>query len=131
MLNTAAQFEIKITLEEDFLLISASGNYSLLKANNLYKVAIDNGLSQSRSKIIIDVTAIAGFIPFFDRFHYSEFLSKYRQKQALGKVRRIAVVGKEPIVDKERFGETVAINRGTNVRVFTDMSQALIWINAK
>ena len=131
MENTAAQFEIKITLEEDFLLISASGNYSLLKANNLFIVAIDNAVSQSRSKIFIDVTDIAGFISFFDRFRYAEFLSKYTEKHALGKVRRIAVVGKEPIVDKYRFGETVAINRGTNVRVFTDMSQALIWINAK
>jgi hypothetical protein len=39
------------------------------------------------------------------------------------------VVGREPIVDKERFGETVAINRGTNVRVFTEMSEGLTWIN--
>src|SRR3954469_148653 len=108
MENTAAQFEIKITLEEDFLLISASGNYSLLKANNLFKVAIDNALSRSRSKIFIDVTDITGVIPSFDPFQYSEFLSKYTEKQALGKVRKIAVVGKEPIVDKYRFGETVA-----------------------
>ena len=129
MENRNSQFDIKITLEEEFLLISASGNYSLLKANNLFKLAIDNGLSHNKSKILIDINHITGSIPLFDRFQYAEFLSKYRTKHALGKVKRIAVVGKEPIVDKERFGETVATNRGVNVRVFTDMSEASIWIN--
>ena len=131
MENTNSQFDIKLTVEEDFLLISASGNYSLLKANNLFKLAIDNGLSHNKSKILIDVTDITGSIPFFNRFQYAEFLSKYKAKHALGKVRRIAVVGKEPIIDKERFGETVATNRGTNVRVFADIPTASIWINNK
>src|SRR5437868_15268190 len=131
MENTSSQFDIKITVEEDFLLISASGNYSLLKANNLFKLSIDNGLSYNKSKILIDVSNITGSIPFFDRFKFAEFLSSYRTKHALEKVHRIAVVGKEPIVDKERFGEKVAKNRGTNVRVFTDMTEASIWINNK
>ena len=131
MQKTNSQFDIEINAEDDFLLLSARGNYSLSKANNLCKVAIDNGLSHNKSKILIDITDITGSIPFFDRFQFSDFLYNYIRKHALGKVNRIAVVGKEPIVDKERFGETVAKNRGVNVRVFTDMSQASVWINNK
>jgi len=126
-----SHFDIKITVEEDFLLILASGKYSLTKANNLFKLAIDNGVSHSKHKILIDVTNITGAIPFLERFEFSEFLATYRINNALGKVNRIAVVGQEPIIHKEKFGETVAVNRGTNARVFTDMSKASIWLNEK
>jgi len=129
MQKTNSQFDIKITVEDDFLLVSVRGKYSLSNANNLFKLAIDNGLSHNKSKILIDTTDITGSIPFINRFQFSEVLYNYIRKYALGKVNRIAVLGKEPIVDKEKFGEIVAKNRGVNVRVFTDMSQALIWIN--
>jgi len=131
MENANSQFDIKVSVVEDILLIYASGSYSLVKANNLFKLAIDNGVSHNKSKILIDVSDLIGSIPFFDRFQYSKFLSDYRIKHALGKVNKIAVLGKEPIVHKEKFGETVAVNRGANVRVFTDMSKASIWLNTK
>jgi hypothetical protein len=129
MKNLSAEFDIATVLKDDMIEMSASGEYSLVKANHLFKTAIDNVLFHLRSKILIDVKGVTGHIPFSDRFQFADSLSKYRETHALGKVGKIAVVGKEPIVDKDRFGETVAINRGTNVRVFTDMSEALRWIN--
>ena len=131
MQKTNSQFDIEINVEDDFLLISARGNYSLSNANNLLKLAIDNVLSHNKSKILIDITDITGSIPFFNRFQFSKFLYNYIREHALGKVNRIAVVGKEPTVDQEKFGEIVAKNRGVNVRVFTDRSEASIWINNK
>lgn len=131
MENTNSQFDIKISVEGDLLLIYASGSYSLIKANNLFKLAIDTGVSHNKSKILIDVTNLTGAIPFFDRFQYSKFLSNYQTGHTLGKSMKIAVLGKEPIVDKEKFGETVALNRGADVGVFTEMSKASIWLNNK
>jgi hypothetical protein len=131
MENTDSLFDIKISVQNDFLLIFAGGNYSLLKAKNLFKLAIDNALLHNKSKILIDVTDVVGNISFIDRFEYSEFLAKYRAEHALTKVNRIAVVGQEPIVHKNKFGETIAVNRGTDVRVFTDMGKASIWLNKK
>ena len=128
--NPDFQFDVETRVEENFLVIYTTGNYSLSKANNLFRLAIDHSLLHNKSKILIDVTSITGSIPFFDRFDYAEFLSDYKIKHALGKIHRIAVVGKEPIVDNRRFGETVAINRGINVQVFTDMPMALTWINS-
>jgi hypothetical protein len=131
MENSDSQFDIKITIKEDFILISGNGNYSFLKAKDLFKLAIDKALIHDKSKVLIDVTNITGIIPFFDRFQYSEFLASYRGEHALTKVHKIAVVGKEPIVHKDKFGETVAVNRGAYVRVFTDMSKASIWLNTE
>ena len=128
-METDTEFDIKITVGEDLLSLCVNGNYSLVKANNLFKLAIDNAVSYNKSKILIDVTNITGSIPFLDRFRYSEFLATYRINNALGKVSSIAVVGQEPIVHGGKFGETVAVNRGTNARVFTNMSDAFIWLN--
>src|SRR4051812_969933 len=98
MENTDSHFDIKITIEEDFILIIASGYYSLIKAINLFKLSVDNALLHNKSKILIDVTNITGTISLPDRFQYSEFFANYIMKNALLKIKRIAVVGKEPIV---------------------------------
>jgi hypothetical protein len=44
---------------------------------------------------------------------------------------RLAVLGNEPIIDPNRFGEIVATNRGANVKVFTDDPMALEWLLAR
>jgi hypothetical protein len=41
---------------------------------------------------------------------------------------RVAFVASEAFVDPRRFGESVARNRGLNLRVFTDMNEALGWL---
>ena len=128
MEQTNTQFDLIITAEENFLSVTARGKYSLLKANNLFKTAIDECIKHNKNKIFIDVTDIDGSIPFIERLEFSEFLANYRINNALGKVNSIAVLGHEPVVHKERFGETVAVNRGVNVRVFTDSTQASIWL---
>ena len=40
----------------------------------------------------------------------------------------IALVGPESMVDARRFGESVARNRGLNLRVFTDLDEAMAWL---
>jgi len=40
----------------------------------------------------------------------------------------IALAAHIPIVDHERFGETVARNRGANGKVFTDLEEAKAWL---
>jgi hypothetical protein len=39
----------------------------------------------------------------------------------------VGLVGKEPIIDPQRFGETVAINRGAHCKVFTNLKDGLDW----
>ena len=128
MENTDLHFGITTTVEEDFVYLVATGDYSPIKADHLFSYSVENALLHKRAKILIDVTRITGNIPFFDRFEYSAFLAKYVREFASTKVGRIAVVGVEPIVDKNKFGETVAINRGANAQVFTDMDNAYAWL---
>jgi len=41
---------------------------------------------------------------------------------------RVALVGNEPLIHPERFGEIVARNRGADARAFTDEAEALRWL---
>ena len=131
MKKTNKEFDTTITLEKDILLVNADGSYSLDKAKNLFKKSIDSALLHNKAKIVIDVTNVTGDIPFLDRFDFSAFLANYTHEHAMDKVERIAVTGHEPIVHNERFGELVAVNRGLNLKVFTSMKEAVIWLNKK
>ncbi|MDB5203314.1 MAG: hypothetical protein JWQ27_2723 [Ferruginibacter sp.] len=120
--------DIHVSELEDYLLVAASGHYSLDHANDLFKQAIDNGVRYKKRRILIDVALVSGSIPLMDRFYFSEFLASYRITHASGIVDSIAVFGLAGTIHQEKFGETVAVNRGTNVRVFTDYTAAVDWL---
>ena len=129
MEETDLHFDVQTIIEEELIQLVSSGNYSLSKANNLFKLAIDHCLLHQKTKVLIDVSNVTGSIPFLDRFKYAEYLADYRADHAMKKIIRVAVIGQEPIVHKDKFGETVAVNRGANVRVFTNMSEASMWLS--
>ena len=54
-----------------------------------------------------------------------------RRRQRSNPRIRLAVLGNEPMVHPERFGEIVATNRGAVMRVFTDEALALEWLLGK
>jgi hypothetical protein len=63
-----------------------------------------------------------------ERFEMSEFLVGYTKEQNFKNIGQIAVIGNEPQIDKDRFGETVAVNRGLNIKAFTNWSDAIKWL---
>ena len=71
--------------------------------------------------------AITGRIPtILDRFEMGVRIAKH-YLESDPRI-RLAVVGHEPMIHPERFGELVARNRGADARVFTDEAQALDWL---
>lgn len=129
MENTDANFNVETVEGANFITLIAGGIYSLERAIHLCKLSIDSCLLYNKKKILVDITKVTGNVPFFERFQYAEALAQYKAKHALTEVSKIALLGKEPLVDKKRFGETVAVNRGVNIKVFTELNDALIWLN--
>jgi SOS response regulatory protein OraA/RecX len=41
---------------------------------------------------------------------------------------QVAVYGRRPLIDPERFAETVAVNRGAKVKVSEQLDEALAWL---
>lgn len=128
MYNSEQQYTISVNSDQHYLLVTVEGWYSLSNTIAFFKTAIDHTLLHEKKSLLIDVNNITGTIPLTDRFKFSESITGYFIEFALGKIHRVAIVGQEPIIDHDRFGETVARNRGLNVYVFTDLQQAIQWL---
>ena len=64
-----------------------------------------------------------------DRFYLGSSFAAIQQGKE--KIVAMVVVGEEPLIDRERFGEIVATNRGAVGKVFTDDSEAVTWLESK
>lgn len=114
-------------LHPDYLEIACSGVYSRAETHRVGREAYrDAGLAQ-RDTLLIDVRQVAGRIPtILDRFEMGLRMAQhYRESDPRI---RLAVLGHEPMIHPERFGELVARNRGADARVFTDEAEALAWV---
>ena len=82
----------------------------------------------------MDVFGLHGNPRFMERFTLATvFTAKYLKARMSKEVPSclFAVVGSHPLVDLKKFEETVAKNRGTPVKTFTDMKEALMWLGVE
>ena len=90
------------------------------------RVAIDDG----RKAVLIDLRDLEGApLTTIERYEQGVRVAEVQQRVGLGIL--IAVVGHESLVDPERFGETVSKNRGGFGAVFTDIDEAVNWIEGE
>ena len=82
-------------------------------------------------KVLVDARNVKGKPGDFERFCYGEFAAKeaMRLVREHGIASRFAYVLKEPLRDPRRFAETVAVNRGMNVKVFETPEDAFQWLD--
>ena len=68
----------------------------------------------------------------FERFFYGAFAAQETMRIVKDHdiAPQFAYVIKEPLRDVERFGETVAVNRGMNVRTFERLEEAFEWLES-
>lgn len=83
------------------------------------------GLIQShRAKAaLIDMRRVPGEATFMDRYELGQ-----QAGHLLPRI-PVAVLLREPMADPQRIGETVARNRGANIKVFTDPANAKAWFD--
>ena len=66
-----------------------------------------------------------------ERFYYGEFAAasvwKFKDR-GVPPATKFAYVLKEPVLDPQRSGETVAVNRGMLVLAFDNLEDALRWL---
>ena len=73
-------------------------------------------------KILVDDRKISDSISTMERFKYGAQIAEHFAGL------KIAGVMKKPLLDPQRFGETVAVNRGGYIRVFETMEEASDWL---
>jgi hypothetical protein len=122
----------RLQLEPGILNAVVIGEFELGAAQTQFAALLDEAVRSGVAKVLIDGQRITGNPNGFERFLYGEFaawatLDIMKQHNIRLK---FAYVIHEPLRDHDRFGETVAVNRGMDVKTFEDAHDAMEWLNA-
>jgi hypothetical protein len=123
--------ELKIHPESDLLNVVATGTFSLEEAKRTFLQMLEASARHNSKKLLFDGRELIGEPGFMERFYYGEFAARTVTDFLLRQVpaaTRFAYVLREPVRDPERFGETVALNRGMDVKTFQSPEEALNWL---
>ena len=110
-----------------FVRLVCRGTYARDALLAVFDQAIDVAIRMHRSAVLIDVRDVSGTPPEkFERYELGVGSARIqRQKRPLVTA---AMVGHEPMIDPQRLGEIVFRNRGGVGRVFTDVQEAISWL---
>lgn len=112
-------------ISDNYARYSPQGNFSLQQAVELLIESVIHSRNHAIGKLLIDTRGLHGFSSpsAYDRF----FLSVQLAYEAAGLI-KIAFVARPELIDPQKFGITVARNRGLQADVFTSGSEALAWL---
>ena len=112
--------------------VAAGGPFSLSEAKRTLLDVLHVVEELRLRKILFDGRQVTGNPAIIERFYYGEFVADEVQKLLArgwqGEPPQFAYVLREPILDPLRLGETVAVNRGVNIRAFEDRDAAIVWL---
>jgi hypothetical protein len=116
--------EVTYDLRTRMLVVTASGEYTIDWFIELIGEIARRAVQQQAACILLDVRELNGIVSFVDRYR-----AGYKAAESWILI-PVAVVGTTPFIDPGRLGETVARNRGVNVKVFTDITDAERWLGS-
>lgn len=106
------------------LSVQASGNDDGPEDVRRYGLAvIEQAVIHGVTRVLCDERALAYTLDTLDTFESAKFIAELAPKVA-----KVAIVCALRFEQDGRFWETVAVNRGMLVRIFTDYDLASAWI---
>ncbi len=122
----------KMYFQSPLLNVEASGDFSLESAQQAFLGMLESVAQYKAEKILFDARNVNGQPGALERFLYGDFAGRESRRIAdeHNITPRFAYVMHHPLRDPSGLGETVAVNRGMNVKVFETLNDALEWLNA-
>ncbi len=115
---------LEIQSKQNYILVNFIGAFSIEAAKKTVDTIIGTCAAEDQSAVVLDCSSMTGKLSVIDRYR----TIVYGQKM-IGKVSKFALVADIKMVLPDHFAETVAVNRGINLKVFTDAQQAVHWVN--
>jgi len=114
----------------EILGVKLAGEFNLDEAQNAFLGVLESVRREHTDKVLVDGTGMTGEPETFQRFLYAAFAAMAVSdfKDPSMRMPKFAYALKPPLLDPERFGETVAVNRGMNVKTFETVQEARDWL---
>jgi hypothetical protein len=129
MIGFLFRIRVEVLVHADFVELRCTGRYSRAEALRVGDQAFREAAAAARRSVLVDVRGITGSIPtLLDRFDMGVRIAAlhFEHRPRI----RLALLGHEPMIHPDRFGEIVAGNRGADARVFTQEAEVLDWLTA-
>ena len=123
---------VQIQPESDLLKVVLKGRFSLREAKRTFIETLKAVAFHKSKKVLIDGRTIVGEPEVIDRFYYGDFAAEMimsYEDRGVSAGTPFAYVLVEPVLDPQRFGETVAVNRFMNVKAFDNPEEAMKWLS--
>lgn len=122
---------VKVMNEPELVLAVATGHFSVEHAKRTFVEVLEAVDRHQAKKVLFDGSGLVGEPTTMERFYYGDFVASEVNKLVYRRgcsAPRFAYVLKPPVLDRQKFGETVAVNRGMLVRTFESREEALAWL---
>ena len=110
------------------VVLECTGTYTFESSLQIFSQAIEIAMHEGRGAVLVDVRQLTGAPPtLFDRYRQVGHIAKLQSGP--GPRIRVAVFGHVPMIHPQRFGDVIALSRGALARAFTELDEAMAWIN--
>ncbi|MDF7822708.1 hypothetical protein P4B35_01680 [Pontiellaceae bacterium B12227] len=123
--------ELSFEYKSDVLLTVIKGDLELEAANRCVDQLLIAAIDFRAERLLLDCRNLQGSYSTRDRFMHTDYTCESilaAQNNNRIKTIRIAYVARPMIIDPHRFGETVARNRGIDIFVTENWSDAVEWL---
>lgn len=117
-------YELKSIVFSDYLYLELAGTLNEAVSRHMVDDVVARLIDSRHRKMLLDVRTLALKTSVIE--DYSQ--AAYTAEQLLGKKITIALWHREIDLGANKFFETVCVNRGANIRSFTDEQDAIDWL---
>ena len=120
-------FEVRV--HAGHVVLECTGTYTFESSLQIFSQAFENAVRAGRGAVLVDVCQLTGGPPtLLDRYRQVMHIAGLQSSR--GPRIRFAIFGHEPMIHPHRFGDVIAMSRGAPARAFTDLDEAMAWLNS-
>lgn len=119
-------YDLKIDKKKDMLWITATGNRTLETVLAITRDCVAACITNKTTKLLIDVCKLEGRLKTLDAYNVAD--QYFPKIEDLNIITQCAIIDLKEFEESYRFFENVAVNRGFNLRIFSDPDEAIAWL---
>ena len=115
--------DLRIIQKDVYVRFEYTGEFSQAAGKQCIDAMVEACRRLQIPKALLDCRKMTGKIQILEGFMVAHYGGKMR-----GFLTKTALVGREDQMFPDNFVENVAVNRGVNLKIFTDIEEAIAWL---